>query len=138
MISFLIGPSLPSSHSDICSTLSDVPHKNPDNVTGKGTTPQNLVISWTIMPQIEHNAPRFMYRVFYKRHTEDGGGDWITEDINDWKRNSLQVDNQPTYQPYKIKVMAINEKGECKKPAQIIIGHSGEDGKVHVNVLTTN
>ncbi|XP_020282519.1 neuroglian isoform X2 [Pseudomyrmex gracilis] len=120
-----IGPSLPSPHSDVCSTLPDVPYKNPDNVRGNGTTPQNLVISWTTMPQIEHNAPRFMYRVYYKRDIP--GDNWIIQDINDWKKNSLVVDNQPTYQRYKIKVVAINEKGESRTPAEEIIGYSGED-----------
>ncbi|XP_032664587.1 neuroglian isoform X2 [Odontomachus brunneus] len=120
-----IGVSLPSPHSEICTTLPDVPYKNPDNVMGKGTTPQNLVITWTSMPQIDHNAPRFMYRVYYKRDIP--GEQWIIVDINDWRRNSLQVDNQPTYQRYKIKVVAINEKGESKAAASEVTGYSGED-----------
>lgn len=128
-----IGPSLPSPHSDVCSTLPDVPYKNPDNVRGNGTTPQNLVISWTTMPQIEHNAPRFMYRVYYKRDIP--GDNWIIQDINDWKKNSLVVDNQPTYQRYKIKVVAINEKGESRTPAEEVIGYSGEDGNPLIILL---
>lgn len=43
-----IGPSLPSSHSQVCTTQPDVPYKNPDNVEGKGTEPNNIVISWTV------------------------------------------------------------------------------------------
>lgn len=43
-----IGPSVPSSHSDVCTTLPDVPYKNPDNVEGEGTEPTNMVISWTV------------------------------------------------------------------------------------------
>lgn len=120
-----IGPSLPSPHSEICTTLPDVPYKNPDNVIGKGTTPQNLVISWTTMPQVEHNAPRFMYRVYYKRDIP--GERWTIQDINDWRRNNLLVENQPTYQRYKIKVVAINEKGESRATADEITGYSGED-----------
>lgn len=95
---------------------------------GKGTTPQNLVISWATMPQIDHNGPRFMYRVYYKRDIP--GEDWIVQDINDWRKDSLLVDNQPTYQRYKIKVSAINEKGESQVPAKEVIGYSGEDGKL--------
>ncbi|KAI4487248.1 hypothetical protein M0804_005397 [Polistes exclamans] len=120
-----IGKSLPSSHSDICTTLSDVPYRNPDNVMGNGTTPQNLVISWTTLPQIEHNAPRFMYRVYYKRDRPEE--QWTIIDVNDWKQHSLTIENQPTYQRYKIKVIAINEKGESKAEAKEVYGYSGED-----------
>lgn len=79
------------------------------------------------MPQIEHNAPRFMYRVYYKRDIP--GEKWNIQDINDWRKNSLQVDNQPTYQRYKIKIVAINERGESRAMPDEITGHSGEDGK---------
>jgi len=125
---FIIGPSLPSPHSEICTTPTDVPYKNPDNVIGKGTTPQNLVISWTTMPQLDHNAPRFMYRVYYRRDIP--GERWTIQDINDWKKNNLLVENQPTYQKYKIKVIAINEKGESKATADEVSGYSGEDGTI--------
>ncbi|XP_018050218.1 PREDICTED: neuroglian isoform X1 [Atta colombica] len=120
-----IGTSLPSSHSDVCTTLPDLPDKNPENVMGKGTTPQNLVISWTVMPQIEHNGAKFEYRIFYRRDIR--GEDWITNNIHDWRKNTLVVENQPTYQRYRIKVVAINEKGECRVPAKEVIGYSGED-----------
>lgn len=93
---------------------------------GNGTTPQNLVISWTILPQIEHNAPRFMYRVYYKRDRPEE--QWTIEDINNWKQHTLTIDNQPTYQRYKIKVIAINEKGESKAEVKEVYGYSGEDG----------
>lgn len=43
-----IGLSIPSSHSEVCTTQPDVPYKNPDNVEGKGTQPNNLVIIWTV------------------------------------------------------------------------------------------
>ncbi|XP_012258678.2 neuroglian isoform X2 [Athalia rosae] len=120
-----IGASLPSPHSQVCTTQPDVPYKNPDNVEGKGTDPQNIVISWTVMPQIEHNAPRFMYRVFYRRDIP--GEEWTIEDINDWKRHKLIIDNQPTFQKYKIKVVAINEKGESRVSPHEVDGWSGED-----------
>uniref|UniRef100_A0ABD2WQQ1 Neuroglian n=1 Tax=Trichogramma kaykai TaxID=54128 RepID=A0ABD2WQQ1_9HYME len=119
-----IGPSQPSAHSQVCTTLPDVPYKNPDNVAGRGDDPQNLIISWTVMPQIEHNAPKFMYRVYYKRDIP--GEKWTIEDIHEWRRNSLRINNQPTYQRYKIKVGAINEKGECREQPTEIIGYSGE------------
>lgn len=43
-----IGPSLPSDHSEMCTTLHDVPYKNPDGVEGKGSDPTNLVIKWSV------------------------------------------------------------------------------------------
>ncbi|XP_075216737.1 neuroglian isoform X2 [Lycorma delicatula] len=120
-----IGQSLPSSHSKVCSTQEDVPYKNPDNVEGKGTEPNNLVISWTPMPMIEHNAPKFHYRVYYKKDIP--GAQWNTEEITDWKQNQLVIPNQETFQQYRIKVIAINSKGEANVSPKEIIGHSGED-----------
>ncbi|XP_044013518.1 neuroglian isoform X1 [Aphidius gifuensis] len=120
-----IGPSTPSSHSIVCTTQPDVPYKNPSNVMGNGTNPQNLVISWTIMPQIEHHAPRFKYRVQW--HRDIPGEKWEMKEIDDWRTSRYQIDNQPTYQRYKIRVVAINEKGESRVTPSIIIGYSGED-----------
>ena len=55
-----IDPSQPSDHSDPCFTQTDVPYKNPDNVEGKGSNPKNLVIKWSPMAEIDHNAPQFL------------------------------------------------------------------------------
>ncbi|KAF4518843.1 hypothetical protein B566_EDAN006694 [Ephemera danica] len=120
-----IGLSLPSPHSSICTTQPDVPYKNPENVEGKGTQPDNLVITWTPMPQIEHNAPRFQYRVSWKR--DIAGEPWTAEDVPDWTVGKLEVPNQPTFQQYRIKVVAINEKGESNVAAKEVVGYSGED-----------
>lgn len=46
-----IGRSLPSGHSEVCTTQAEVPHKNPENVEGKGTEPTNLVITWNVSIQ---------------------------------------------------------------------------------------
>ena len=43
-----VGNSEPSESSDVCTTPPNVPFKNPDNVLGRGTSPDNLVISWTV------------------------------------------------------------------------------------------
>ena len=43
-----VGDSLPSGHSKVCLTPEDVPYKNPENVIGRGTAPNNLVIYWTV------------------------------------------------------------------------------------------
>ncbi|XP_046388931.1 neuroglian isoform X2 [Ischnura elegans] len=120
-----IGPSFPSMHSDVCTTQPDVPSKNPDHVEGMGTEPDNLVISWTPMPEIEHNAPNFMYRVYWKKDIP--GEEWNSRDINKWENSSLLISNQPTYQRYRIKVVAINERGEANVSPKEAIGYSGED-----------
>ncbi|CAG2067556.1 unnamed protein product [Timema podura] len=78
-----------------------------------------------VMPEIEHNAPRFMYRVYWKRDIP--GEQWQSNDIMDWKQNKLVIPNQPTFQQYRIKVVAINEKGEANVSPKEEIGYSGED-----------
>ncbi|KAK7793446.1 hypothetical protein R5R35_010061 [Gryllus longicercus] len=120
-----IGQSVASSHSHQCTTQADVPYKNPDNVEGKGTDPNNLVIHWTVMPEIEHNAPRFMYRVSWKR--DISGAQWESQDIADWQKSELVINNQPTFIRYRIKVVAFNEMGEANVAPQEVIGYSGED-----------
>ncbi|XP_030756282.1 neuroglian isoform X2 [Sitophilus oryzae] len=120
-----IGRSLPSPHSEMCSTPPEVPHKNPDNVVGEGDRPDNLVISWTPMPQIEHNAPGFKYRVYYKR--DIAGKDYEPpQEITNWRQNKLEIPNQPSFQQYRIKVLAVNDEGEANVSPQDVIGYSGE------------
>lgn len=50
-----IGPSEPSGHSGVCETPEDVPYKNPDNVIGKGSQKDNLVISWTVSVHYDYS-----------------------------------------------------------------------------------
>lgn len=120
-----IGPSLPSGHSEICTTQADRPFKNPENVEGRGSEPNNLIIKWTPMAEIEHNAPNFQYRISWKRDIP--GESWNNEDIFDWEQKEILIRDQPTFQRYRIKVIAINAKGESNVAAQEIIGYSGED-----------
>jgi len=119
-----VGDSLPSGHSKVCLTPEDVPFKNPDNVEGRGTAPNNLVIYWTRMPQIEHNAPKFKYRVYYK--LDEADKTWNIEDIPNWTTKELQIPNTDTYKRYRIKVVAHNQKGEANIAAREVIGYSGE------------
>merc|ERR1711884_757879 len=100
-------------------------YKNPDNVEGRGTAPNNLVIYWTPMPEIEHNAPKFQYRVYWKLDKEDTR--WEVEDISDWRIKEFLIKNQPTYVPSRIKVVAHNAKGDANVAAEEVIGYSGED-----------
>ncbi|XP_046753210.1 neuroglian-like [Diprion similis] len=120
-----IGVSLPSQSSEACVTPPDVPHMNPKNVRAAGTNPHNMVIRWTVMPRTDRNGPGFKYRVFYKRDAD--GAEWTVTDINNWKLHKLQIDNLPTYQRYKIKIIAINDLGESRIAANEVFGYSGED-----------
>ncbi|CRL00919.1 CLUMA_CG014272, isoform A [Clunio marinus] len=120
-----VGISSPSDHSDSCTTQPDVPYKNPDNVEGKGTEPNNLVIKWSPMAEIDHNAPQFHYRVSWKRDV--AGAEWNKEDNFEWENGELLVPNQPTFQRYKIRVQAVNEKGESNVAVKEVEGYSGED-----------
>ena len=137
----------PTGLSIVCTTPGDVPYQNPANVTGRGTEPSNLVISWTVsttyhlpflpslfilihvfllqrMSQIKHNAPIFKYRVYYKKEESNAG--WNIEDIPDWMQTELVIPNQPTFTKYRIKVAAHNQMGEAKTRAEEVIGYSGE------------
>ncbi|KAL4704425.1 hypothetical protein ACJJTC_000424 [Scirpophaga incertulas] len=120
-----IGPSLPSEHSSVCTTQPDVPYKNPDNVEGRGTEPTNMLISWSKMSEIEHNGPGFYYLVSWRRNVT--GQPWEEEQVRDWRTPQLLVPNTPTFQPYKIKVIAVNSKGASNVAPIEVVGWSGED-----------
>lgn len=127
-----IGPSAPSETSMKCTTSESIPHKNPDKVVGRGTQKDNLVISWTPMPRIEHNAPGFFYRVKYKRKDIENTAEetsWITEDIHDWRQGNIVKYGMPVFKPYRIKVEAHNRKGAAHTHAVEVIGYSGEDSE---------
>lgn len=118
------GSSHPGYHSKSCSREPDVPHRNPNDIKGEGTTPTNLIISWTPMPQTEHNGPGFYYRVFWKRDIR--GEEWNVKDIYDWKQDKLVIKDLPTFTCYRIKVVAENQVGQSTATAYEVIGHSGE------------
>lgn len=82
------------------------------------------------MPEIEHNDEGFHYVVYWKKNIP--GQQWNSEEVMDWQRSKLVVPDQPTFQEYRIKVIAINRKGEANVAAKEIIGYSGEDS-MHFN-----
>jgi len=79
------------------------------------------------MPEIEHNAEQFHYTVSFKRNIQ--GVPWESHDVHSWRANHFVVPNQPTYQQYVVKVVAINKKGEANVAPKEVIGYSGEDGE---------
>ncbi|OQV18931.1 Neuroglian [Hypsibius exemplaris] len=115
---------------EVCTTPPDVPFKNPDNVQGRGDTPNNLVISWTPMPQIDHNGPGFYYEVKWLPVNPDPIAQRVeqSEIITDWQKGSLTVPNVPTYVPFDVKVVAGNALGPSKAAnAPPVRGFSGEN-----------
>ena len=54
------------------------------------------------MKKIEHNAPGFHYKVYWKNENEER---WNMKEIFNWETNQLVIEDQPTYQEYKIKVV---------------------------------
>ena len=76
------------------------------------------------MPQIEHNAPKFKYRVYWRR--EDDPQWQIDDTIADWRVKELLIPNQPKFTKYRIKVVAHNQRGEANVAAEEVIGYSGE------------
>ncbi|XP_022162397.1 neuroglian-like isoform X2 [Myzus persicae] len=120
-----IGKSNPSLHSSLCTTQPDVPYTNPENIEAYSTKPSKLIISWTPMPKIYHNAPGLRYQVYWKQNMP--GQVWNLKEITDYTENKVIILNQPTDKHYKVKVVAFNEKGESSGPQKEVIGHSGDD-----------
>lgn len=122
-----IGQSLPSEPSQTCTSDKAQPSTNPTDVKGRGTTPNNLVISWTAMDRKFHNAPGFFYKVYWRREDLADSAEYQTHIISDWKESKYVVGNQPTYVPYRIKVEAHNSLGQSTMAPDEVIGYSGQD-----------
>ncbi|KRT82369.1 Immunoglobulin [Oryctes borbonicus] len=120
-----IGPSNPSAHSTMCTTQAEVPYKNPDNVEGEGDQPDNLVIRWTPMPEIDHNAPGFHYLVEYRRDLPNV--QFTSVNIDDWMQSRYVVENQESFKQYRIRVTAVNDEGKANVSPKEVIGYSGEN-----------
>lgn len=80
------------------------------------------------MLEIEHNAEGFHYKVYWKRRIQ--GQEWLSEEVQNWRSNNFVIPNQPTFQQYLIKVIAINKRGEANVAPMEVQGYSGEDGKL--------
>lgn len=124
-----IGPSNPSAHSSVCTTQPEVPFKNPDNVEGEGDQPDNLVIKWTPMPEIDHNAPGFHYLIEYRRDLPNV--QFTSVNIDEWTTSRFVVENQESFKQYRIKVAAVNDEGKANVSPKEVIGYSGENTPIH-------
>uniref|UniRef100_W5NCC6 L1 cell adhesion molecule, paralog a n=1 Tax=Lepisosteus oculatus TaxID=7918 RepID=W5NCC6_LEPOC len=120
-----LGKGKPSEPSDSYTTPHAAPDRNPRDVTGEGTSADNMVIRWKDMPATEHGAPGFQYKVMWRQ---------ASGEEPKWHENFTEsphyvVTNTPTFTAYEIKVQAVNDLGEGP-PASPVIGFSGEDTPV--------
>ncbi|XP_030788693.1 neuronal cell adhesion molecule isoform X2 [Rhinopithecus roxellana] len=133
-----IGKSLPSEASEQYLTKASEPDKNPADVEGLGTEPDNLVITWKPLNGFESNGPGLQYKVSWRQ--KDGDDEWTSVVVANVSK--YIVSGTPTFVPYLIKVQALNDVGFAPEPA-VVMGHSGEDlpmvapGNVHVNVVNS-
>jgi hypothetical protein len=120
------GVSLPSNESGVCETEEDVPYKNPEMGYGRGDGPNNLVISWKPMSQIEQNAPGF-YCMVHWRQNDLAEKIWHNKIVHEWQQHKLTIEQLPKLRPFRIKVEAYNRMGKAKPEAIEVIGFSDED-----------
>ncbi|XP_031639111.1 neuroglian-like isoform X2 [Contarinia nasturtii] len=105
----------PSEQSELCTTKQDVPYTNPTNVEVKSESKGTLRVSWTPMPQLEHNAPDFMYRVYSREYRSDNG--WNVNNVKPTE-NSITL-KYTTFHRREFKVMAVNAMGESKATPKV-------------------
>ncbi|XP_018087317.1 L1 cell adhesion molecule S homeolog isoform X3 [Xenopus laevis] len=115
-----VGPSNGSNPSDRYRTPPSAPTKNPEEVKGEGTVPENMKISWKPLKGIDWNGPDFKYLVKWRRLGKD---DWREEVA---ESPPVIVTETSTFEPYEIIVQSVNDLGRASEPKPII-GHSGED-----------
>ncbi|CAH2316366.1 neural cell adhesion molecule L1 isoform X1 [Pelobates cultripes] len=116
-----VGPSNGSKPSDRFQTEPAAPTKNPREVKGEGTEPNNMYISWKPLKGIDWNGEGFGYLVRWRRQGLD----------ETWQEEKTQsppilVQYTNTYVPYEIKVQSFNNHGTAPEP-KTVIGYSGED-----------
>lgn len=100
-----------SDPSDVCSNQPKAPTKNPENVRGIATGPYELTISWTPMPEIEHNGPNFFYKLYWRVDDIDKpNGVWKIDYITDWKKDKYVI-KYDKYGKCFFKIYAVNKFG---------------------------
>lgn len=99
-----------SEPSEICSNKPATPSKNPDNVKSAVTGPYELTITWTPMPEIEHNGPNFHYQIYWRLDDEPNVK---IENIFDWKQDTF-VAKTNKYEKCLFKIFATNDLGTSK------------------------
>ncbi|XP_040262072.1 neural cell adhesion molecule L1 [Bufo bufo] len=116
-----LGPSNGSKPSDRIKTPEAAPLKNPIDVRGEGTEPDNMKITWKPMRGIDWNGPGFAYIVKWRRQNQNEP--WKEKMVTE---NFLFVEKTKTFVPYDIKVQSVNDLGKGPEP-RLVTGYSGED-----------
>ncbi|XP_033987437.1 neuronal cell adhesion molecule a isoform X2 [Trematomus bernacchii] len=117
-----VGYSQPSQPSSQYRTTPAAPDDNPSDVSGVGTQPGNLVISWTPLTGFQANGPNLEYRVQWR--AKDVDEDWSSKNVANVSQ--FVVTRTPIYVPYEVKVQALNDYGTASEP-EAVFGYSGED-----------
>ncbi|KAF3859567.1 hypothetical protein F7725_021966 [Dissostichus mawsoni] len=117
-----VGYSQPSQPSSQYRTTPAAPDDNPSDVSGVGTQPGNLVISWTPLTGFQANGPNLEYRVQWR--AKDVDEDWTSKNLVNVSQ--FVVTGTPIYVPYEVKVQAFNDYGTAPEP-EAVFGYSGED-----------
>ncbi|KAM5220960.1 neural cell adhesion molecule L1 isoform 2-T2 [Ctenodactylus gundi] len=115
------GPGEPSPTSETVVTPEAAPEKNPVDVKGEGNETNNMVITWKPLRWMDWNAPQLQYRVQWR--PQGTQGPWQEQTVSE---PFLVVTNTSTFEPYEIKVQAVNSQGKGPEPL-VTIGYSGED-----------
>ncbi|XP_031438210.1 neuronal cell adhesion molecule a isoform X3 [Clupea harengus] len=118
-----VGFSEPSAPSEQYRTSPSKPDDNPSDVQGFGTEPNNLVISWKKLTELQANGPALTILVSWKQ--KDVEQEW-NNDAVDNNITEYVVSDTPTFVPYDIKVQATNLFGNAPEP-EPVVGYSGED-----------
>ncbi|KAE8615817.1 hypothetical protein XENTR_v10008628 [Xenopus tropicalis] len=116
------GRSEPSESSEQYMTKPAEPDKNPSGVKGVGTEPDNLVIAWESIKGFDSNGPGLQYKVSWRQ--KDFDDEWTSIIVANVSK--YIVSGTPTFEPYEIKVQALNDIGYAPDPS-VVIGYSGED-----------
>ncbi|XP_013381922.1 neuroglian-like [Lingula anatina] len=120
-----IGTSQPSSHtSTLCRTPADVPARQPGNPEIQDYDSDSLYLVWDALDETELNGPGFHYLITYRRLDQPNAPE-MTKKIDDFTKKEALIESE-TYVPYEITIEAVNEMGTARKPAEKIIGFSGE------------
>ncbi|XP_075691581.1 neural cell adhesion molecule L1 isoform X2 [Rhinoderma darwinii] len=116
-----LGPSNGSKSSDRLKTPEAAPKKNPAEVRGEGTEPNNMKITWKPMKGIDWNGPGFAYIIKWRRQNQNE--EWKEKRVTE---TFILVEDTKTFVPYDIKVQSVNDHGKGPEP-KLVIGYSGED-----------
>ncbi|XP_071147603.1 neuroglian-like isoform X2 [Mytilus edulis] len=119
-----IGISNPSRHSEICTTDTSKPYKNPENVRGVGDKPGYLVIEWTPMPPIDHGGRNFRYILKISKR-----GNVVVDEvttITNWRQSRYEFLSNDVYTPYNVTIQAANEHQSSSVYLKPNIIYSGE------------